>query len=59
LRAVTLRAAEICRIQDRVGSLEIGKDADFIVLSDDPLSLSARVDVTVIGGRIVYERSGV
>lgn len=59
LRAVTLRAAEICRIQDRVGSLEIGKDADFIVLSDDPLSLSAKVDVTVIGGRIVYERSGV
>jgi imidazolonepropionase-like amidohydrolase len=57
LRAVTLRAAEICRIQDRVGSLEPGKDADFIVLSADPFSLSAQVEVTVIQGRVVFERS--
>ena len=39
--------------------LEVGKDADFIILSDDPLSLAAKVDITVINGRIVHERSAV
>ncbi len=56
LAAVTLRAAEVCRIQDRVGSLTPGKDADFIVLSGAPFSLSTQVDLTVIGGRIAYRR---
>ena len=57
LRAITLRAAEICRIQDRVGSLSPGKDADFIILSDDPFSLAVKVDLTVIAGRVVHDRS--
>ena len=57
LRAITLRAAEICRIQDRVGSLSSGKDADFIILSDDPFSLAVKVDLTVIAGRVVHDRS--
>ncbi len=56
LQAITCRAARICRISDRVGSLEPGKDADLIILSGPPLSLSTRVDVTVIEGRVVYRR---
>lgn len=56
LRAVTLRAAEVCRIQNRVGSLEPGKDADFIVLSGEPFQLSTQVDLTVIEGRIAFCR---
>jgi len=56
LAAVTLRAAEICRIQDRVGSLAPGKDADFIVLSGEPFSLATQVDLTVVGGSIAYRR---
>ncbi|GAA0372198.1 amidohydrolase family protein [Bacillus horti] len=37
LEAITLRAAQACRLEDQVGSLEAGKLADFIVLSNNPL----------------------
>lgn len=43
LRAVTLTAAEIAGIRDRVGSLEAGKDADFALWSGSPLRLESRV----------------
>ena len=39
LRSVTINGAKMLDLQDRVGSLTVGKDADFIVLSGDPLSL--------------------
>jgi imidazolonepropionase-like amidohydrolase len=54
LRAVTIRAAEILGVADRVGSLEAGKDADLVILSGDPLNLCSRVEKVVIGGRVVY-----
>jgi imidazolonepropionase-like amidohydrolase len=59
LRAVTSRAAEVCRIADRVGSLVPGKDADLIILSGHPFSFATRVDVTVIEARIVHLRDSV
>ncbi|MFX8957429.1 amidohydrolase family protein, partial [Acinetobacter baumannii] len=37
LRAMTLAGAQMLDLQDRIGSLERGKDADFIILSGDPL----------------------
>ncbi|MCP4203377.1 MAG: amidohydrolase family protein [bacterium] len=43
LRSVTLSAAEFLGIQDRVGSLEVGKDATFIATSGDPLEVKTRI----------------
>jgi imidazolonepropionase-like amidohydrolase len=57
LRAITLSPAEIIGIGDRVGSLEAGKDANLLILSGDPLDVRTWVDVVMIEGKVVYERS--
>lgn len=54
LRAVTLEAAEICGVADRVGSLEVGKDADILLLSGDPLELTTRIEKVLVNGQVVY-----
>ena len=51
LKFVTLNAAKQLRIDDRVGSLEVGKDADFVIWSASPLSTYARAEQTWIDGR--------
>lgn len=51
LQFVTLNPAKQLRIQDRVGSIEPGKDADFVVWSGSPLSTLSRVEQTWIDGR--------
>jgi imidazolonepropionase-like amidohydrolase len=56
LRAVTLTPAEILGVADRVGSLEKGKDADFAVLTGDPLDVTSRVERVVVNGRAAFER---
>jgi imidazolonepropionase-like amidohydrolase len=48
---VTLNAAKQLRVDDRVGSLEVGKDADFVIWSASPLSTYARAEQTWIDGR--------
>ncbi|MEG1870334.1 MAG: amidohydrolase family protein, partial [Oscillospiraceae bacterium] len=50
LRAITINAAEICGISDRVGSIEIGKDADFVLYKGNPLSLSEKPVMVFING---------
>ncbi len=54
LRAITIHAAKICRVDDRVGSLKKGKDADIAVFSGNPLEIKTRTLWTVIDGEIVY-----
>lgn len=56
LKAVTINAAEICGIADRVGSLAVGKDADVAVFSHFPLESKARCMLTFIDGELVYKR---
>lgn len=56
LRAVTLDAARILGVADRVGSLEVGKDADFVLWSNDPVGTWAEAQIVVVGGRIVFRR---
>lgn len=51
LNLVTLNSAKQLRIADRVGSLEPGKDADFVLWNASPLSSFARVEQTWIDGR--------
>lgn len=55
LAAITINAASIVGIEDRVGSLAVGKDADFSVFDCDPLTLAAKPKMVVISGRVVAE----
>ena len=55
--ALTLAGARLLDLQDRVGSLEAGKDADFIVLSGDPFSVYTHVLETYVEGVKVFDRS--
>ena len=57
LYALTMAGAIMLDLQDRVGSLEPGKDADFIVLDGDPLSVYTHVQETWIDGERVFDRS--
>lgn len=51
LRALTLEPAKMLDIEDRAGSLEKGKDADFVILSGDPFSVYTRVEQTWVEGQ--------
>ncbi|WP_035738911.1 amidohydrolase [Glycomyces arizonensis] len=53
LRAVTINPAKIMGVDDRIGSLEAGKDADFCVWSGDPLDFYSKVEQAYIDGRPV------
>jgi len=55
LKAVTINAARACRIDDRVGSLEPGKDADMVLYTGHPFDYMTKVYMTLINGRIVYK----
>lgn len=57
LRALTLAGAEQMDLQERIGTLTAGKDADFIVLDGDPLSVYTKVLETWVEGRRVFDRS--
>ena len=55
-KAITINPATQTGIGDRVGSLEVGKDADIVIWQDDPLTkIGATAYVTVIDGKIVYK----
>lgn len=57
LYGMTMAGAVMLELQDRIGSLEPGKDADFIVLSGDPLSVYTHVEQTWVEGKNVFNRS--
>jgi len=57
LFGLTMANAKILDLGDRIGSLEKGKDADFILLSGDPLSVYTHVLETWVEGRKVFDRS--
>lgn len=57
LYALTMAGAKMLDLDKRVGSLEAGKDADFIVLSGDPLSVYTHVLQTYVEGQKVFDRS--
>lgn len=55
LRAVTITAAEILGISDRVGSLEVGKDADILILSGEPLAATSCIERVMVEGQTVFQ----
>jgi len=57
-RAITINPARQTGIGDRVGSLEVGKDADIVIWTADPLTtIGGHAYITVIDGKIVYQES--
>ena len=54
LKAMTINAARICRVDDRVGSLRKGKDADIAIFSGNPMEIFTRTLYTIIDGEIIY-----
>lgn len=58
LRAITLTPAEILKVDDRVGSIAVGKDADLVILSAHPFDIAhGRVERVLIEGEVVYEKT--
>lgn len=55
LEAITINAAEIVGIGDRVGSLEVGKDADIAVYYGHPFDFRGRCVMTLVNGEIVFD----
>ena len=56
LKAITLTSAKVLGVDERVGSLEKGKDADVLILSGHPLDYRSFVLKAFINGKIYYER---
>ena len=56
LKAITINAAEIIGVQDRVGSLEPGKDADVVIFSGHPFDYCTVAEKVFVDGELVYER---
>jgi len=57
LESITINAAEILGVAGRVGSLQVGKDADIIILDGHPFHHKTFVEMTLINGKILYEKS--
>lgn len=57
LKAITINAAKICRVDDKVGSLKSGKDADIAIFTGNPMEVFTKTLYTIIDGQIVYDYS--
>jgi len=55
LRAITIDAARICKVDHRLGSLKEGKDADIVIFQGNPLEINSFVKATIINGEIVWQ----
>ena len=55
MKAITINAARISGIADRVGSLEAGKDADVLILSGHPFAWQTRVERVYINGLLAHQ----
>ena len=54
LKAITINAARICRVDDRVGSLKKGKDADIAIFTGNPMEVFTETLYTIVNGQVVY-----
>ncbi|MCF6301447.1 MAG: amidohydrolase family protein, partial [Proteobacteria bacterium] len=56
-KMITLNPAKLLHLDDTMGSIKSGKDADLVLWSDNPLSIYAKVEKTLVDGVIYYDRS--
>ena len=56
LKAITINAARICRVDNRVGSLKKGKDADISIFTGNPMEVFTETLYTIIDGKVVYKK---
>jgi imidazolonepropionase-like amidohydrolase len=56
MKAITINSARALGIDDRVGSLEVGKDADIVIKKASLLDVTTPVDLVLVNGRIAYQR---
>ncbi len=56
LKLVTLNPAKLLHLDDLMGSIAVGKDADVVLWSDKPLSIQSKVEKTLVDGMILYDR---
>jgi imidazolonepropionase-like amidohydrolase len=56
LKAITINPAEIIGVADRVGSLEVGKDADLVVFSGHPFDYRTVAELVLVDGQVAYKR---
>ena len=56
LRAITIHAAKHIGVEARVGSLEIGKDADFVIAAGNPMISDTKIKYVLIDGKVTYAR---
>ncbi|MEX1002751.1 MAG: amidohydrolase family protein [Crocinitomicaceae bacterium] len=54
-KMVTLNPAKLLHLDDRMGSIKEGKDADLVIWSDNPLSIHAKVEKTFVDGMLLYD----
>ena len=57
LKMVTLNPAKMLHVEDKVGSLKVGKDGDVVLWSDNPLSIYAKSLYTIVDGTIYFDRA--
>lgn len=56
IESITINPAKVLGIEDRVGSIEVGKDADIVIWNNEPLDVQSYVEYTLIDGKIVYKK---
>ncbi|HVI43388.1 MAG TPA: amidohydrolase family protein [Chitinophaga sp.] len=56
LRMVTLNPAKLLHVDNRMGSIKTGKDADLVLWSDNPLSIYAKAEKTIVDGIVEFDR---
>ena len=55
LKAVTINAAKLCHIDDKVGSIKEGKDADIVIWDRHPLDIMCKPNVVILNGKVVNQ----
>jgi len=56
LKAITINPAEAIGIGERLGSIEVGKDGDLVILSGPPLKVKSKIEMVIVNGEIAYQR---
>jgi imidazolonepropionase-like amidohydrolase len=56
LKLVTLNPAKLLHLDDQMGSIKVGKDADIVLWSDNPLSIYAQANKTFVDGKLLFDR---